>query len=204
VIIHATRIHKEYSMQQSTFALATRRLALAAAVAATGLAATACSDDDNGTGPTTPRMYNQVQRLGNPLVSEVLLSKRSHPTHGSIGPDQDATLVAPEVVDFLTTVAGRDPAYIQAIAPALIPDVLVVDTSKDPAGPSGWLTWLPQLGGGYGGRKLTDDVVDLALTAVFGDALGDAAHATPQLTTDFVGDDSPNITSTFPYLAPPN
>jgi hypothetical protein len=39
---------------------------------------------------------------------------------------------------------------------------------------------------------------------VFGDALGDAAHATPQLTTDFVGNDSPNITSTFPYLAPPN
>jgi hypothetical protein len=204
VIIHATRIHKEYPMQRSTFVLATRRLALAAAVAAVGLAATACNDDDNGTGPSIPRMYNQVQRLGNPLVSEVLLSKRSHPTHGSIGPDQDAALVAPEVVDFLTTVAGRDPAYIQAIAPALIPDVLVVDTSKDPTGPSGWLTWLPQLGGGYGGRKLTDDVVDLALTAVFGDALGDAAHATPQLTTDFVGDDSPNITSTFPYLAPPN
>jgi hypothetical protein len=204
VIIHAIRIHKEYTMQRSTLALATRRLALAAAVAATGLAATACSDDDTGTGPTIPRMFNQVQRLGNPLVSEVLLSKRNHPTHGSIGPNQDATLVAPEVVDFLTTVAGRDPAYIQAIAPALIPDVLVVDTSKDPTGPSGWLTWLPQLGGGYGGRKLTDDVVDLALTAVFGDALGDAAHATPQLTTDFVSDDSPNITSTFPYLAAPN
>jgi hypothetical protein len=192
-------------MQRSTLALAARRLALAAAVAAAGLAATACSDDDNGgTGPAIPRMYNQVQRLGNPLVSEVLLSKRSHPTHGSIGPNQDAALVAPEVVDFLTTVAGRDPAYIQAIAPALIPDVLVVDTSKDPTGPSGWLTWLPQLGSGYGGRKLTDDVVDLALTAVFGDALGDAEHATPQLTTDFVGDDSPSITSTFPYLAPPN
>lgn len=191
-------------MQRSTFVHATRRVALAAAVAA-GLAATACSDDDNGgTGPAVPRMYNQIQRLGNPLVSEVLLSKRSHPTHGSIGPDQDATLVAPEVVDFLTTVAGRDPAYIQAIAPALIPDVLVVDTSKDPSGAAGWLTWLPQLGGGYGGRKLTDDVVDLALTAVFGDALGDADHATPELTTDFVADDSPNITATFPYLAPPN
>jgi hypothetical protein len=205
VITHATRTNKEYTMQRSTLALAARRLALAAGIAAVGLAATACSDDNGGsTGPAVPRMFNQVQRLGNPLVSEVLLSKRSHPTHGSIGPDQDAALVAPEVVDFLTTVAGRDPAYIQALAPALIPDMLVVDTSKDPSGPAGWLTWLPQLGGGYGGRKLTDDVVDLALTAVFGDALGDAAHATPQLTTDFVGNDSPNITATFPYLAPPN
>jgi hypothetical protein len=186
---------------QTRFLMRTvRRLALASAAAA--LTLTACSDDNNDTvGPQTPRMYDQVQRLGNPLVSEVLLAKRSHPTHGSIGPDQDATLVAPEVVDFLTTVAGRDPAYIQAIAPALIPDVLVVDTSKDPS-TSSWLS--TTLSGGWGGRKLQDDVVDLALTAVFGDALGDAAHATPQLTTDNLAFDSPGVTNTFPYLASPN
>ena len=177
-----------------------RRLALATAVVAAGLAAAACSDDDS-TSPGTARMYNQVQRLGNPLVSEVLLAKRSHPTHGSIGPDQDAALVAPEVVDFLTTVAGRDPAYINAIAPALIPDVLIVDTSKDPS-TSSWLS--TTLTSGWGGRKLQDDVVDLALTAVFGSALGDATHATPELTTDNVGDDSPGITNTFPYLGMPN
>ena len=192
-------------MQLSILGRATRLLALAGGLAAGGLGATACSDDNGSAGPGAPRMYNQVQRLGNPLVSEVLLSKRSHPTHGSIGPDRDAALVAPEVIDFLTTVAGRDPAYINAIAPALIPDVLVVDTSKDPsASPVGWLTWLPQLGGGYGGRKLNDDVVDLALTAVFGSALGDAAHATPELTTDNVAFDSPGITTSFPYLAPAN
>ncbi len=179
-----------------------RRVALAAVVAAGSLATVACSDDNNdGNGPSATRMYNQVQRLGNPLVSEVLLSKRSHPTHGSIGPDQDASLVAPEVVDFLTTVAGRDPAYIQAIAPALIPDVLVVDTSTDPS-TSSWLS--TTLSAGWGGRKLQDDVVDLALTAVFGDALGDAAHATPQLTTDNVAFDSPGVTTAFPYLAAPN
>ncbi|HEY8256101.1 MAG TPA: DUF4331 family protein [Gemmatimonadales bacterium] len=189
-------------MQIGSFMLAARRLALASGAAAVTLAAGACSDDNNGsTEPQTPRMYDQVQRLGNPLVSEVLLSKRSHPTHGSIGPDQDATLVAPEVVDFLTTVAGRDPAYIQAIAPALIPDVLVVDTSKDPS-TSSWLS--TTLAAGWGGRKLQDDVVDLALTAVFGDALGDAAHATPQLTTDNLAFDSPGVTGTFPYLATPN
>ena len=175
-----------------------RLLALAPVV----LLAAACSDDNNdgGTGPR-PRMYNQVQRLGNPLVSEVLLEKRDHAIHGSIGPDQDATLVAPLVVDFMTSVAGRDPAYIQAIAPALIPDVLVIDTSKDPS-TAGWLS--TTLSGGYGGRTLQDDVVDLALTAVFGSALGDAAHATPELTTDNVAFDSPNVSGSFPYLASPN
>jgi len=174
-----------------------RKLAL---IASAVIGAAGCSDD-GGTGPGTARMFNQVQRLGNPLVSEVLLQKRDHAVHGSIGPDQDATLVAPLVVDFMTTVAGRDPAYIQAIAPALIPDVLVVDTSKDPS-TAGWLS--TTLSGGYGGRRLQDDVVDLALTAVFGGALGDAAHATPELTTDNVAFDSPNVTSSFPYLAPPN
>jgi uncharacterized protein DUF4331 len=188
-------------MQLGILAPAARRVALTTALAAVTLTA-ACSDDGNGvTAPSTPRMYNQVQRLGNPLVSEVLLSKRDHPTHGAIGPDQDAALVAPAVVDFLTTVAGRDPDYINAIAPALIPDVLVVDTSKDPATAS-WLS--TTLAGGWGGRRLADDVVDLALTAVFGSALGDAAHATPELTTDNVAFDSPGVTSTFPYLAPPN
>ena len=188
-------------MQIGSITRAGRQLVLASAVAAVSLAA-GCSDDNNGgIGPTAPRMFNQVQRLGNPLVSEVLLSKRSHPTHGSIGPDQDAALVAPEVVDFLTTVAGRDPAYIGAIAPALIPDVLVVDTSKDPSTAS-WLS--TTLAAGWGGRKLQDDVTDLALTAVFGAALGDAAHATPGLTTDNVAFDSPGVTTTFPYLAVPN
>src|SRR5712691_12569898 len=167
-------------MKRSMIAHAVRGLTLGVAGAAVALAA-GCSD--NNTGPTTPRMFNQVQRLGNPLVSEVLLAKRSHPTHGTIGPDQDATLVAPEVVDFLTTVAGRDPAYINNIAPALIPDMLIVDTSK----PASTATWLSTtLSAGLGGRLLQDDVVDLALTAVFGDALGDAAHATPELTTDNV------------------
>lgn len=188
-------------MQLHTLATARRRLALATAVSVAALAVAACGDDTgDATGPG-PRMYNQVQRLGNPLVSEVLLSKRDHPVHGSIGPDQDATLVAPAVVDFMTTVAGRDPAYINAIAPALIPDVLVIDTSTDPS-TAGWLA--TTLSGGWGGRKLDDDVVDLALTAVFGDALGDAAHATPALTTDHVAFDSPGVTSTFPYLAVPN
>jgi Domain of unknown function (DUF4331) len=190
------------TMQLSTAVRRARHLALASATVALTLAAAGCSDDNNGsTGPGTARMFNQVQRLGNPLVSEVLLAKRSHPTHGTIGPDQDATLVAPEVVDFLTTVAGRDPAYINAIAPALIPDMLIVDTSKDPS----TATWLSTtLSAGWGGRLLQDDVVDLALTAVFGDALGDAAHATPQLTTDNTTFDSPGVTTSFPYLAPPN
>jgi len=104
-------------------------------------------------------------------------------------------------------VAGRDAAYANALGGVLLPDMLIVQTDKDPA-TAGWLTWLPlaPFSNGWGGRKLDDDVTDLALLAVFGDPFGlDPAGAAGKeaLTTDNVGSDSPFIT-TFPYLGVPN
>ncbi len=189
----------------------TLRLMAPALVAGLALVAGACSDDNsNTTGPGRTQTYNQVQRLGNPLISEVLMDKRSHPTHGSIGPDQDAALIGPEIFGHLvlgspTTFAGRDSGYVGVLASVLIPDMLIVQTNKSPA-TAGWLNWvgLPPLANGWGGRKLNDDVVDLGLLAVFGDPFGaDPTHTTPALTTDNVSSDSP-FSATFPYLAPPN
>jgi len=187
-----------------------RRWALVPAVLGLALVAAGCSDDNGngGSGPTQTRAYNQVQRLGNPLVSEVLLSKRSHATHGASSPSDDATLIAGEALGFLTgpgSVANRDPGYAAVLGGALIPDMLIVQTDKDPA-TAGWLTWLnlAPFSNGYGGRKLTDDVVDLALLAVFGDPFGaDPTHTTPSLTTDNVANDSQFLTA-FPYVGVPN
>jgi hypothetical protein len=184
-----------------------RTLCSAALVLGLALAAAGC--DDNS-GPTTGRMFNQVQRLGNPLVSEVLLSKRSHATHGISGPEGDGTLIAPEILAFITgpgSVAGRSQAYANTLGGALLPDMLIVQTDKDPA-TAGWLTWLPlaPFSNGWGGRKLNDDVTDLALLAVFGDPFGaDPAGAAgkERLTTDNVAFDS-QVATTFPYLGAPN
>jgi hypothetical protein len=188
------------------------RLTAPALLAGLALLAGACSDDNNngGTGPGRTQTYNQVQRLGNPLISEVLLDKRSHPTHGSIGPDQDVALIGPEIFAHLvkgspTTFAGRDSGYVGVLASVLLPDMLIVQTDKDPATAS-WLNWVgvPPLANGWGGRKLVDDVVDLALLAVFGDPFGaDPTHTTPALTSDNTASDSP-FSGTFPYLAVPN
>ena len=184
---------------------------LGAAIVAVSLAAAGCSDDNNGNnGPGTPRAFNQIQRLGNPLVSEVLLSKRSHPTHGSIGPDQDAALIGAEALGFLTgpgSVAGRSADYANTLGGALLPDMLIVQTDKDPAS-AGWLTWLPlaPFSNGWGGRRLQDDVVDLALLAVFGDPFGadpDGAAGKAALTTDNVAFDS-QVLGSFPYVGGPN
>lgn len=177
---------------------------LSALVLAAGIAA--CSNDDNGiTDTSVPKSYDQVQRLGNPLVSEVFLAKRSHPQHGAIGPDQDVAMIGDEFKSFVTGVAGRSQTLANTLASVLLPDMLIVQTDK-PAGTAGWLTWLPQLGNGWGGRKLPDDVVDLGLLAIFGDPFGiDPAGAVGKagLTTDNVGSDSP-FQATFPYLAVKN
>lgn len=165
----------------------------------------ACSDDDNGTGPSPTATYDQIQRLGNPLVSEVFLAKRSHPQHGAIGPDQDVAMIGDELKSFVTTVAGRSQTLANTLASVLLPDMLIVQTDKA-TNTAGWLTWLPQLGNGWGGRKLDDDVVDLGLLAIFGDPFGiDPAGAAGKagLTKDNVASDSPFVT-TFPYLAPKN
>ena len=173
-------------------------------VLAAGIAA--CSNDDNGmTDISVPKSYDQVQRLGNPLVSEVFLAKRSHPQHGAIGPDQDVAMIGDELKSFVTGTAGRSQTLANTLASVLLPDMLIVQTDK-PAGTAGWLTWLPQLGNGWGGRKLPDDVVDLGLLAIFGDPFGiDPAGAAGKagLTTDNVSSDSPFV-ATFPYLASKN
>ena len=195
-------------MQRTTLGHRLRRITLGAAVAALGLSAAACSDDNSG--PSTPQTFDQIQRLGNPLISEVLLSKASHPTHGTIGPEDDGAMIGPEILSFLTgpsSVAGRSQAYANTLGSVLLPDVLVVQTDKDPSG-AGWLTWLPlaPFSNGYGGRRLTDDVVDLALLAVFGDPFGadpEGAAGKEGLTTDNVSSDSP-VSATFPYVGAPN
>jgi Domain of unknown function (DUF4331) len=194
-------------MQRTTPGHLLHRLTLGAATAALAVMAAACSDDS---GPSTPATFDQIQRLGNPLVSEVLLSKASHPTHGTIAPDADAATIGPEILSFLTgpgSVAGRSEAYANTLGSVLLPDILVVQTNRDPGG-AGWLTWLPlaPFADGWGGRKPADDVVDLALLAVFGDPFGadpDGAAGKEALTTDNVASDSP-FSAAFPYLGAPN
>ncbi len=194
-----------------TFDSLARRLSrLARGTAIVGVALAAACNGDNFSTPTDPnngRTYDQVQRLGNPLVSEVLLEKRDHPLHGTIGPDQDAALIGTQVKAFITGVAGRSSAYADVLGGVLLPDMLIVQTDKDP-GTASWLNWVgvAPLQNGWGGRKLQDDVTDLALLAVFGDPFGaDPAGAAgkEKLTTDNVAFDS-QVSTTFPYLGAPN
>ena len=182
--------------------------ALAALVLATG-----CSDTSPTTAPSdanqsrsgaqSATVYDQVDFLGNPLVAEVTILKANHDAYNRTMPYASDTF-RPQTEDFIVNVAGRPRAYAQVIAGVLHPDMLIVDSSK-PAASAGWLSWA--LSNGYGGRKLTDDVVDVGLYAIFSSLLSpDGASCAPgalPLCTDNVNANDKPFSSTFPYLAAP-
>lgn len=180
----------------------TRMLGALGAFALVATAA-ACNDDNNDnsiTGTQSDRVYVQVERLGNPLVSEVFLAKRNHGFHNAGKPSTDVVNHATELKAFVTSVAGRDQSVANTLASVLLPDMLIVQTEKA-GNTAGWLSWA--LANGYGGRKLTDDVVDAGLAALFGNLLS-PNNVSPGLTTDNVNQNDKPFGTTFPYLAAAN
>jgi len=187
------------------------------------LVAAACGDNRSAQQITTPvlasaerngsteaddagdeaRVYDQVDFLGNPLVSEVTIVKAHHEAYNKTQPYNTATF-RPETEQFVTSF-NRPQALATVLGSVLYPDVLVVDASK-PRSSAGWLSWA--LSNGWGGRKLTDDVVDLGLTAIFSSFLNPTnAYCAPftlPLCTDNVGANDSAFSPSFPYLASPH
>ena len=162
-----------------------------------GLAACSDSDDDTMTAPTSTRVYNQVERLGNPLVSEVFFMKRDHGLHNSTAPATDVANGFGDKIKAFTNAFNRGPTIANTLAAVLVPDMLLVYPNRAAAS-SGWLTWA--LANGYGGRNLRDDVVDAGLTAIFGALLDPAAPVLAGLTSDNVAMSNRSFGTTFPYL----
>lgn len=172
---------------------------IGAAALSLSLLALACEDDDFAAGPDLNRTFTQIDRLGNPLVNEVAFAKRNHGFHNTTGPSTDVTNFKAELEAFVTTVAGRPASVATTLSSVLLPDMLIVQSDK--AGSTGgWLSWA--LAAGYGGRNLTDDVVDAGLMAIFGPLLS-SSNVSPGLTTDNVGANDKAFSNTFPYLAEP-
>jgi hypothetical protein len=154
-----------------------------------------CSDDNDTTAPMSTRTFNQIERLGNPLVSEVFFMKRDHGLHNSTAPDI-ANGFRTKIAEF-TNAFNRGPTIANTLGAVLVPDMLLVFPNR-PGNTSGWLSWA--LAAGYGGRNLRDDVVDAGLTATFGNLLDPAAAIVAGLTSDNVSMSTRTFGTTFPYL----
>ncbi len=147
--------------------------------------------------------YDQVEFLGNPLVSEVTIVKANHDGYNETMP-YTSGVYRPQTEAFIKSF-GRSQGLASTLGSVLYPDMLIVDPSKSPS-TSGWLSWA--LAGGWGGRNLSDDVVDLGLSAIFSSFLdpNDALCApfTLPLCTDNVGVNDKAFLGSFPYLAAPH
>lgn len=175
-------------------------------------ARTSASGNANGS-----KVYEQVEFLGNPLVSEVTILKARHDAYNRTMPYAPAAFKK-ETEDFIVNVAGRERGYAEVVSSVLYAtsDMLIVDSSR-PGSSAGWLRWAPPInavytGGaatpGYGGRLLTDDVVDVGLYAIFSSLLSpvnaSCAPGALPLCTDNVGANNKPFLAAFPYVAPPN
>src|SRR6187549_893939 len=101
-----------------------QRMLLGLGALALVLTGGACNDgnDNDITGTAgNDRVYVQVERLGNPLVSEVFLAKRNHGFHNAGKPSTDVASHAAELKTFVTTVAGREAGVANTLASVLLP-----------------------------------------------------------------------------------
>jgi hypothetical protein len=157
-------------------------------------------------------VYVQQDRLSNPVVNEVFatFANDRHRVNNLATPDQDSTNLSTDIQSFMTDVAGRSQATTDVVKAVFAQDVMVVDLTST-ATKAAYLGVQTNgaTGSTFGGRELTDDVVDMSLGVVFGStisALGlapDDGKQIPTLTSDNVGSGGKQFTNTFPYLGAP-
>jgi hypothetical protein len=170
------------------------------------------SGDATSSGP-----WIQVNRLGNPLFNEVLVALKDKDNYNRDVPTNDSTkyktyAVTPELPVLINAVFGTN--FVTTgrndLAAVYIPDVLRVDTTTGPVpliGQTG--NRLSGLGGGTtggkwsgwpNGRRLGDDVVDVALTAI---ASG-PTYSSIFLLGDNINHNDYTYNFVFPYAATPH
>ena len=161
--------------------------------------------------------WAQVSRLGNPLFTEALVAFEDKDRFNRTPATQDAQFAKyarnPELATLINAVYGT--AFVatgrEDLKKIFIPEVLKVVTTTNPvrlAGQSGF-SRLGFIGGdttngvssGWpNGRRLGDDVIDIALTAI---ASG-PAYSTITVVGDNVPANDAAYNQVFPYLATPN
>jgi hypothetical protein len=166
-------------------------------------------------------VYQQLDRLARPVANEGLatVTDRRHEHNDRDDPTDDANPKHGLITDidgFLQFPAGRSLAIRKVIESVLVPDVMVADLSQsDHASYLGFEVTQALSGGtksSFGGRSLTDDVIDITLGILFGNtipALGlahDDGAELPSFTSDNVGYNAAvkHTLADFPFVGTPH
>jgi hypothetical protein len=187
--------------------------------------------DPNAAAPA-PSDFVQVQRMGNPLINELIIGTGSKDAWSMSIPSMDSQYAAfdldpliarvlnaafglavpdPPRTDLLPLVQYAGPFAGPGTSPGPIADLLRLDTSVSPT-PKTSRRRLGLLGGdGAGfpnGRRVSDDVVDIALRAVAGVLCSTCTSggapfnaSTVPLLGDGVNTNDVAYQETFPYVA---
>lgn len=153
--------------------------------------------------------YAQIERLARPAVKEAFESFDNHDKTNRSAPTNDPAL-ADAIVSFTTTAAGRSAETAGVLKAVLTPDEMLADLSQTgvKAAYLGTETG-GATGSKFGGRGLTDDVIDISLGAIFGNTVSalklapDDGKESKCLTSDNVGPQGHHFTNAFPYLGSP-
>ncbi|HEX5269379.1 MAG TPA: DUF4331 family protein, partial [Gemmataceae bacterium] len=158
------------------------------------------------------QIFTQSDRVGKPLVNELFatVANLRHQANDIDSPSDDPDQLRNDVLFFMTHAAGRSQATAAAAAALLTPSALVADLSQ--SGPAGYLGVETHgaIGSAFGGRALTDDVVDTTLGIAFGNTLAslglvpDDGAEIPALTSDHVTQNTApkHYQNVFPFLGP--
>ena len=142
--------------------------------------------------------FAQIERLAVPALNELFMDFSAHNDSNIKTPTDDAPNQSNFIRKFVTSI-GRPEGIANAVISVAIPDVIQADLSKPTGSYFG-----TQLGQNFGGRRPTDDVIDVTASVVFGSAVtGITQGAIPGLTSDNVGPNPANFLPTFPYLGNP-
>ena len=178
-----------------------------------GMGLAACSGSNSVTltppPPVVNTTYYQIERLSRPAVKEVFEPFVQHQTSNAAEPYNDPTLQA----DIKATEDALRPPnktlgsdYGAAIAGVLYPDEYLVNLDGAKGGFLG--AEVAALGAPFGGRTVTDDVVNLELGVAFGTTLSALGLQPADNETNYclskenvVASAGPQPTNTFPYLA---
>ncbi|HLO51062.1 MAG TPA: DUF4331 domain-containing protein [Kamptonema sp.] len=149
--------------------------------------------------------FKQFERLARPAINEgLILTPAFLAAFNSIPPRLDfSDAAAPVRQEALATIRavgqlGGGVVDPNAIAKAFLPDVMRIDTTK----PSGYASATNAQGSLIGGRKLTDDVIDITLSALVGAPTSD--NVSYEGTPGNPAQGHHPLESNFPYLAQPN
>jgi hypothetical protein len=155
--------------------------------------------------------YAQIELLSRPAVKELFEKFNQHQYSNQTSPYADKT-IDNAIFSFSHDVVGRSTKISRVLQSVLYPNELAADLSQ--SGPASYLGVETggATGGLFGGRGLTDDVIDISLGAVFGNTIPaltgvpDDGKENGCLTDEHVvsGQGGVQTQSTYPYLAPPH